>query len=330
MELMDIPRLLLGSLILRPYVFGFLLLHLAGASALLGWRRTAVFTLITWGVALAAEHSSIRTGIPFGWYYYLPQSVDRELWIAGVPFFDSLSFSFLLVASYGLAWFLLAGGRPRCNFGFRISQGAPSGTALARRRWAPDCGLQDPQSLDPLGVRHPTSEMPRLGFWPRPGRLRHLILASILFVLIDVVIDPVALRGDRWFLGQIYGYPERGAYFGVPLANFLGWGVVGVTATGMYHLWERLWERRLAARSAVGERRLPEADARRFSGRAALCPGLYFIVLAFNLAVTAVLEEWRLLLSGIVLTLPILLWAAGILMGPRALAGSPRVVRTRV
>ncbi len=293
MELMDIPRLLLGSLILRPYVFGFLLLHLAGATALLGWRRTAAFTLITWGISLAAEHSSIRTGIPFGWYYYLPQTADRELWIAGVPFFDSLSFSFLLVASYGLAWFILAGWRR----GDRI-------------------------------VADPRGALGRL--WPRPGRLRHQILASILFVLIDVVIDPVALRGDRWFLGQIYGYPERGAYFGVPLANYLGWGVVGVTATGMYHLWERFWERRLVARSALGVHRLPEADARRFSGRAALCPGLYFIVLAFNLAVTAALEEWRLLLSGVVLTLPILLWAAGILIGPRALAGWPRVVRTRV
>jgi putative membrane protein len=33
-----------------------------------------------------------------------------------------------------------------------------------------------------------------------------LVLAVTFFVLIDVVIDPVALRGSRWFLGQIYGY----------------------------------------------------------------------------------------------------------------------------
>src|SRR3972149_2063346 len=108
----DVPGLLLGSLMLRPYVFAFLLVHLLGASALLGWGRTAAFTLITWGVALLAEHSSIRTGIPFGWYYYIPGTADRELWIAGVPFFDSLSFSFLLVGSYGLAWYLLARSHP--------------------------------------------------------------------------------------------------------------------------------------------------------------------------------------------------------------------------
>ena len=264
----DVPRLLLGSLLLRPYVFAFLFLHLLGASALLGWRRTAGFTLISWGVALAAEHGSIRTGIPFGWYYYIPGTADRELWIAGVPFFDSLSFTFLLVASYGLAWFLLAGARPSERPVFGLEAKAP-------------------------------------GIVPRPGRVRHLILTSLLFVLIDVVIDPVALRGDRWFLGQIYGYPEPGAYFGVPLANFLGWGLVGGTATALYHAWERRYPAMLMAN---------------FDRRAALCPGLYFIVLVFNLVVTFVLGEWRLLLCGMLVTLPVLLWTLAHLMRPRSLA----------
>ncbi|HEX9898853.1 MAG TPA: carotenoid biosynthesis protein [Candidatus Methylomirabilis sp.] len=298
MELMDVPRLLLGSLVLRPYVFGFLLLHLLGASAFLGWRRTAVFTLVTWGVALVAEHSSIRTGIPFGWYYYIPRTADRELWIAGVPFFDSLSFSFLLVASYGLAWFLQA-GRPEDRI-------APEGNEAVP------------------------------GVWSRPGRVRHLVLTSLLFVLIDIVIDPVALRGDRWFLGQVYGYPEPGLYFGVPLANFLGWGVVGATATALYHWMERRlfetplgMERRLFETPLGWKRRLPVTAPRRFAGRALLCPGLYFIVLAFNLAVTAALGEWGLLLSGVALTLPVLLWTAGSLVGPRAFAWWPRAAGTR-
>ncbi len=272
----DVPRLLLGSLLLRPYVFAFLFLHLVGASALLGWRRTTAFTLISWGVALGAEHSSIRTGIPFGWYFYLPRTADRELWIAGVPFFDSLSFSFLLVASYGLAWLLLAGGRP---FG-RLSAAA---------------GADQPGAV------------------PRPRRLCHLVLTTLLFVLIDLVIDPVALRGDRWFLGQIYGYPEPGVYFGVPLANFLGWAAVGTTATALYHAWEQ---------------RLPESAAA-FGGRAALCPGLFFIVLVFNLAVTFALGEWWLGLSGVLLTLPILLWTSAILMRPRALPWRPRAEEIR-
>jgi hypothetical protein len=44
---------------------------------------------------------------------------------------------------------------------------------------------------------------------------------------LDVIIDPVALRGSRWFLGQIYGYPQPGVYFGVPISNFAGWFAMG-------------------------------------------------------------------------------------------------------
>lgn len=265
----DLPRLLLGSLLLRPYVFVFLLLHLVGAAALLGWRRTVIFTLLTWGAAFAAESSSIRTGIPFGWYYYIPRTADRELWILGVPFFDSLSFSFLLVASYALAWLLLTGGRP----------------------------LR--QDLAGNGGGKPT----------HPGRGPHLVLTSLLFVLIDVVIDPVALRGDRWFLGQIYGYPEPGMYFGVPLANFLGWGVVGLVSMGLYQTWEL---------------RQPDSGTAAFRGRALLCPGLYFIVLAFNLTVTFAIGEWVLGLCGVALSLPLLLWTWRMLRGPRVLGWRPR------
>jgi uncharacterized membrane protein len=250
----ELLRLLWGGLLLRPYVYAFLLVHLAGASALLGWRRTASLTGITWAVAFLAEASSIRTGIPFGWYYYLPRTADQELWIAGVPFFDSLSFPFLLTASYALAWLL-----------------------LGRRDGAAG--------------------------WDRPRDLAHLGLTTGLFVLLDVVIDPVALRGERWFLGQIYGYPAPGVYFGVPLANFAGWAVVGGLSGALYQAWEA---------------RTGRLGGLRPRGRAWLCPGLYAGVLAFNLAVTFAIGEWGLGLAGLVLTLPVLAWAATILSRPGA------------
>jgi putative membrane protein len=265
-DMRTLPQLLLGSLLLRPYVYAFLALHLAGASALLGWSRTLAFTLITWGIAFLAEASSIRTGFPFGWYYYIQTTADKELWIAGVPFFDSLSFPFLLVSSYGLAWLLLF-----------------------------EMAARGPEAGD--------------GGWPRPPRLMHLAVATFLFVLVDVVIDPVALRGDRWFLGQIYGYPEPGVYFGVPLANFLGWGLVGAVATALYHAWEG---RQLLLR-AVGSR-----------GRAWLCPGLYFIVLAFNLTVTFVLGEWWLGVCGLMLSLLVVAWMVQALTGPGAVLVRPQ------
>ena len=53
------------------------------------------------------------------------------------------------------------------------------------------------------------------------------IIGGVLMMLLDIVIDPVALRGDRWFLGRVYFYPNGGSYFGVTIANFFGWFVVG-------------------------------------------------------------------------------------------------------
>src|SRR5439155_817117 len=66
-----------------------------------------------------------------------------------------------------------------------------------------------------------------------------LALTTLFFVLLDVVIDPVTLRGDRWFLGKIYDYPEPGVHFGVPMANYLGWAVVGLVALGAFQRIER-------------------------------------------------------------------------------------------
>jgi len=50
-----------------------------------------------------------------------------------------------------------------------------------------------------------------------------LVLGAFLQTFLDIIIDPVALQGSHWFLGQIYGYYEEGVHFGVPLSNYIGW-----------------------------------------------------------------------------------------------------------
>jgi len=55
-----------------------------------------------------------------------------------------------------------------------------------------------------------------------------LALGAVLMVVVDVVVDPLALLGQYWFLGQIYHYPEVGMHFGVPLANYFGWFAVAL------------------------------------------------------------------------------------------------------
>jgi uncharacterized membrane protein len=95
-------------------------------------------------------------------------------------------------------------------------------------------------------------------------------------MLLDVVIDPLAVRGDRWFLGRIFYYPEGGVYFGVPLSNFAGWVIVGTVGVMAYLL--------VAGVPAEGR----------------LWPGLalYYAVLAFNLLITLWIGEWRLAAIG--------------------------------
>lgn len=261
---MDVIALLLKTVALRPYVFVFLAAFLFCAQRLLGRPRTLLFFFNTWLTALLCELSSTRTGVPFGWYFYNGSTVGDELYLWDVPFMDSLSFTFLLFASYCLAlWFLLPA---------RVS--------------------------DPPGSR-PRGRLPQLAFDPGLRRSWPVLgLTAFLFALLDVVIDPVALRGDRWFLGKIYFYPDGGVHFGVPLANYVGWAVVGLLALGIYRLIDR---------------HLPEGSVRTRPTTTTLdillgC-GLYYGVLLFNLTMTFWIGERLLGLTGVLIYLPITLLA---------------------
>src|SRR5205809_1017851 len=169
--------LLVGTFVLRPYVFGFLAAFLAAGAVDLGLRRTLLFAAWVGPLAWLAEFSSTRIGIPFGLYHYTGSTRGQELFIADVPFMDFLSFTFLAYASFCLARAALAGRR-----------------------------------------------MPR---WT------HALVTGVLMTALDMVIDPLAVRGDRWFLGRIFYYPDGGAYFGVPLSNFAGWTIVGAVSVGI-------------------------------------------------------------------------------------------------
>lgn len=101
-------NLFLGTVLLRPYVFVFLAVYLVAAAAHMGWRRTLVYLPLGYAIAWLSEYSSIHWGIPYGDYFYIPATIHQELWIAGVPFMDSLSYVFLSYCSYSMAIFLLS------------------------------------------------------------------------------------------------------------------------------------------------------------------------------------------------------------------------------
>ena len=101
----DLLHLTLGTVWLRPYVFVFFGIYLFIALRTIGWKRTALYTLLAYLIAFVCEYTSSHgdLGIPFGVYRYIESTRGRELWIAGVPFMDSLSFTFLSFISYRLA-----------------------------------------------------------------------------------------------------------------------------------------------------------------------------------------------------------------------------------
>lgn len=249
---MDQIILFYKTVLLRPYVFVFLAAFLFSAVQLIGWPRTWRFWLISWATAFVCEFSSTRTGIPFGWYHYNGSTVGQELYFSNIPFMDSISFSFLLYAAYCVALcFLLP------------------------------CEAVSPRSrLVPL----------RFDAAARTG-WRALLLTAILFAFIDMVIDPVALRGDRWFLGKIYYYPDPGTHFGVPVANYVGWAVVGLISLSIYFALDR----RLPAQPGLA----PDSVTRRLL----LGVGLYYGVMAFNLAVTFWIGEGMLGMTGVLMFL---------------------------
>lgn len=271
---METLFLLVKTVLLRPYVFLFLAAFLMSGKRVLGWRRTCLLLVVTWAIAFVCELSSTRIGIPFGDYFYTGTTIGQELYLANVPFMDSLSFPFLLYASYCLALYFLA----------PVGESS-EGVSVPGKAWTA---------------------------WPTLG------LATLFFALIDVIIDPVALRGDRWFLGRIYGYAEAGIYFGVPLSNFAGWAVVGLLSLFLYRILEPFLPQSLPRNGRV-----------RTGDLLGGC-GLYYSVLVFNLAVTFWIGEFLLGVVGILIYLPItillLLKVGRYLPFAAPAAGGPRAV----
>lgn len=234
--------LLAGTVTLRPYVFLFLAFYLAAGSVTMGWRTTLLFVPLGYLIAFCSEKLSITTGFPYGWYEYIETTRDRELWVAGVPFFDSLSYVFLAWCSY-LSAVLLCSPRVLEKGGLHL--------------------LDSPQIRTALSTR---------------------LLGGLLMTILDLVIDPVALRGGEWFLGSIYRYRSAGLHFGVPLSNYLGWFLTGFVMVTVLSILDR-------SRPFCCSGRI------RFGWLLPLL--LYGGIILFNLAIALSIGAWGPFLSGL-------------------------------
>ena len=224
--------LLASTVALRPYVFIFLASFLFISIINFGLRTTLLFTGLTYTVSLACEWSSVHNGFPFGLYHYIEATRGRELWVFGVPFMDSLSFTFLGFASYTVALLI--------------------SSPLYRSGW-------DLRVLDTWRIRR----APRV--W---------LMASLFMVMIDWVVDPLSVLGDRWFLGKIFWYDPPGPHFGVPINNYLGWYFVAAVTISIFVALDSSLNR--SAEKPYGA--MPSLPS-----RALLGPALYFGIVCFGI-----------------------------------------------
>jgi putative membrane protein len=258
-------QVLWHTLSARPYVWAFMIAFLATAWPTLGKRRMLLFLVTGYLVAFASEFCSIRTGFPYGSYWYVYDGLDPlELVVggrppegspvgtpAGVPFFDSLSYSFMAYASYMLAVFFTAPLHVK--------------------------GRLDLQLADTRTIRASAAT------W---------FLATFFMGLLDVIVDPVAFQGEMWFLGRIYGYAYEGAYFHVPFTNQLGWWLVSAMTFYAVIALDRRF-----VRSDAGQRPLPF--------RALLGPGIWIGCAVFNISIAFSIHETALGFAGSYILAPI-------------------------
>jgi putative membrane protein len=246
-------HLLLSTIALRPYVFIFLASYLFISIANFGLRTTILYTAITYMVALACEWSSVHNGFPFGLYHYIQATRGREIWIIGVPFMDSLSFTFLSFASYTVALLISS---PLYKKGIDI------------------------RLLDTRKLRR----APRV--W---------LMAALFMVMIDLVVDPLSVLGDRWFLGKIFWYDPPGPHFGVPISNYLGWYFVAAVTIPIFQFLDAKLNRGVVQ---------PTGMMLRLPSRALMGPALYAGIASFGIAMLFIIRAGEIAWASVFIYLP--------------------------
>ncbi|PIR25506.1 MAG: carotenoid biosynthesis protein [Deltaproteobacteria bacterium CG_4_10_14_0_2_um_filter_43_8] len=213
---------LITTIMNRPYVFAFLAGYLFLSIRLWNLKRSLLWLFSGYVIAWFSEYLSINYGFPYGWYFYHYQNMPGELLVAGVPFFDSLSYPFLIFAGYCMS----------------------------------------------LRLQHSNVLAHTFTASPRQATLLRITTGALFTTLLDVVIDPIAHLGSKWFLGEIYYYPNPGWYFDVPLSNFAGWFLVAAIVIAVNELLWKLLKERLSFQTSK------------------LCTLFYFSIALFNIIIT--------------------------------------------
>lgn len=129
------------------------------------------------------------------------------------------------------------------------------------------------------------------GAWPGLWSRWTPWVGGVIMMLLDVVIDPITLQGDKWFLGRVYDYPYQGFYFGVTAANFAGWFFVGFVTQWVF---QRLLKYMPWCSGRPWRKLHPHFPWAVFA--------VYAGVFAFNLGITLMIKDYILALASAVVS----------------------------
>ncbi len=259
-------NLALSTFLLRPYVFAFLLVYLILSYNFFGWRRAILYTLTAWIIAYISEISSINIGIPYGdyKYTYFTKVFSGDVWNVG----EKELFVF------GLVPFIDSLSYTFISF---------TGYILSVYLFSPVKIIKSSViTLDTYNIRH---------------SLRVAIIGALIVTFMDVIIDPVATVGWKWFLGEIHYYVTPGYYFGVPISNFAGWYITSFLIILSFQQMDKILLERdyyQNSRTCSNPYRLP------------MVFGLYLGIIGFNIFVAAYIGEFHMAISGLLIQIPII------------------------
>jgi hypothetical protein len=77
----------------------------------LGWRRTAIYTVVAVAVGALAENGSVHLGVPYTRYAFNDDLRGKELFVGDVPLMVPLSYTFMAYFAFASGRLLAAGPR---------------------------------------------------------------------------------------------------------------------------------------------------------------------------------------------------------------------------
>ena len=129
------------------------------------------------------------------------------------------------------------------------------------------------------------------------------LIAAFLMVMVDMVVDPLSVLGQRWVLGRIFWYDPPGPYFGVPISNFIGWYVVAALSVAVFQSLDFRLNRRNKSFGVLAA--LP--------WRGLLGPMLYAGIVTFGITMLFIIQAPEIAWSGIFIFMPLAVMALHIL-----------------